>query len=187
MDLELNIHPGRPGVPLTGHVVREVEEADLALLELPREAPVPALKKIRHSHHQAARLIALGMGHVEVSLHTGYTPQRVMDLQKDPAFQDLVQVYVKSQADEMEAGLARLRGLMMSAADELTERLESSPGDFSNKELRELMATAADRSGFGPQTKSTNVNVNVDMAGRLEAARRRAQLIDITPSEEPGA
>lgn len=186
MDLELNIHPGRPGQPLTGHVVKEIDLADLALLDLPREAPVPALQKIKAAHHQAARLVALGMTHVEVSLHTGYTPQRVMDLCKDPAFKELIAVYEKAQADEMEAGVARLRGLMMTAADELAERLMEAPDTFSTKDLRELMTAAADRAGFGPQTKSTNVNVNVDMAGRLEAARRRAKLIDVTP-EEPGA
>ena len=186
MDLELNIHPGRPGVPLTGHVVKEIDLGDLALLDLPREAPVPALQKIKAAHHQAARLVAMGMTHVEVSLHTGYTPQRVMDLCKDPAFKELIAVYEKAQSDDMEAGVARLRGLMMTAADELAERLMEAPDTFSSKDPRELMTAAADRSGFGPQTKSTNVNVNVDMAGRLEAARRRAKLIDVTP-EEPGA
>ena len=184
MDLDLNITPGRPGVPLTGHVVRPIELEDLGLLDLPRDAPVPQLAKIRTSHHKAARLLAIGMGPVEVSLHTGYTPQRITDLQKDPAFQELLAVYSKAEADEMEVGIARLRGLMLDAADEIAERLAQKPEDFSNKDLRELMTAAADRSGFGPQTKSTNVNVNVDMAGRLEAARRRAQILDLVPVPE---
>lgn len=130
MDLELNITPGRPGVPLTGHVVRELDRSDLALLDLPRDTSLAPLQKIKHAHHQAARLVALGMTHVEVSLHTGYTPQRVMDLCKDPAFQELLEVYKKAQSDDMEVGLARLRGLMMTAADELAERLTENPSDF---------------------------------------------------------
>jgi hypothetical protein len=53
--------------------------------------------------------------------------------------------------------------------------------------LTELVKMGADRTGFGPQSKSTNVNVTVDFGARLEAARRRVaerKVIDVTPGVE---
>jgi len=182
MDLELNLHPGRPGKPLTGHVVRELELSDVGLLDLPREAPVSQLQKIKDSHHMAARLVAQGMGPVEVSIHTGYTPQRITDLLKDPAFQDLMEVYRKDLRDTHADVAARLAGLALDAIGEIHDRVRDTPEDVTTGQLTEIAKTALDRIGYGPQSKSTNVNVNVDIAGRLEAARRRAGLL-----KEPGS
>jgi hypothetical protein len=36
-----------------------------------------------------------------------------------------------------------------------------------------VLKTLADRTGNGPSHKMTNVNVNVDLAARIESARRR--------------
>lgn len=61
------------------------------------------------------------------------------------------------------------------ALEELSLRLEETPETFTTNQLLEVSKFGADRSGFGPQSSSTNVNVNVDLASRLEAARRRVE------------
>jgi hypothetical protein len=55
----------------------------------------------------------------------------------------------------------------------LQERLEETPEDISTQTLIEITKANADRTGHGVRT--TNVNVNVNLASRLENARRRAE------------
>ena len=40
-------------------------------------------------------------------------------------------------------------------------------------QLLDIVKMGADRTGHGPQTTATNLNVNVDIAAKLEAARKR--------------
>src|SRR5438105_3835863 len=75
--------------------VRELTEGDLALLADPpplanTQRP---LVRIRHRHHQLARLLAGGTAAVEASAITGYSQMRISLLQKDPAFCELMAYY----------------------------------------------------------------------------------------------
>ena len=89
-ELEAMLPQGRE--PFFAQYSRDLQEEDLILGNaLPKREPEGAakLKKIRSSHHEAARLVALGKEPSEISLITGYTPARVIQLKHDPAFLEL--------------------------------------------------------------------------------------------------
>lgn len=160
-------------------VHRELEPADISRLVRGSLRTKPqVVKKIRHTHHNLARLIASGVRHEEISQITGYSPAYISSLSSsDPAFKNLIGYYqsmISEESREVQVSLnERLIATSMLAAEELQERLTESPEEFSVNELNDILKTTADRTGFGPQTKNTNVNVNVDLAARLESARRR--------------
>jgi hypothetical protein len=115
----------------------------------------------------------------------GYSQSRVSILQADPAFANLVAIY-RNEVNEIFTDFnVKLKTIAVDAADILHERLLDDPDSIKDGTLLEIMKAGADRTGFGPQTKSTNVNVNIDLAGRLESARRRAGLTPplILPAE----
>lgn len=180
---------GRSAVSVDVEVVREITEDDLMLLEEPRPKPttpvVKVVKQLRERHHALARLLAAGIPHWEAAAITGYEPSRVSILRRDPAFQNLISFYTEKKDAAFADVHANLNGLTVDALSVIRERLEENPDDFSNRELRELIKTGADRSGHGPT--NTNIQVNVGLAQRLEAARKRvieARAIDITPEDE---
>lgn len=166
--------------------VRELDEVDVALLDADRGSTAPPLKRLSERHHALARCLASGMADGDAAITCGYVPSRVSILKADPAFKELLVFYssdVNSKYLDMHGVLA---GLSLDAAMELRERLETDIEAEEKKisvgQLMELVKVGADRTGFGPQ--SSQLNVNVDLAGRLQAARERVALRRIT-SEEP--
>lgn len=176
MDLRLDVVRTRGRAPkkLEVDVVRALREADLELLEEEKGARAPGLvKRLSNRHHLLARLLAEGMSPGDAGLTAGYVPSRVSILQADPSFAELVRFY-KGQRDEAFASMhEKILGLSEDALEELRERLEDEPESFTNGMLIDLMAKAADRAGHGPS--ATQVNVNVNLADRLAAARERAE------------
>lgn len=152
--------------------LRELVPEDIAKLGQGDGIDVPSVKRIKDSHHAVARLIADGLREIEIALITGYTPARITQLKRDPAFQELIAFY-RANVDLARQDLHdRLASLSFDAAQELGRRLEEDPDNFSLKELMSVIAMTADRTGFGPKT-TTNINVNVGLASRLEEARKR--------------
>jgi hypothetical protein len=179
MDLQLDIRTkGRAARPVLADVVRDLVPADMALLATERGIKPPGLAKIRDSHHELARAIAEGLKPYEVAIRTGYSLSRVSILSSDPAIQDLVAVYREDRQREFINAQARLALLHTDVVGEIHDRLLDEPEKFDLKDLTDLMVKTADRTGLGPQTKNTNVNVNVDLGSRLERARQRAGLIE---------
>lgn len=174
---------GRAVRPLVATPVRELDEADIALLAEDRGSRPPAIKRISERHHALARNLAGGMSPSDAAVICGYSASRVSILQDDPAFRELLTFYREGVQAEYRGLHARLSGLALDAADELASRLEEKPEDISVGQLMELTKMGADRTGFGPQSSSTNLNVNVDLASRLEAARRRVAARTELPSE----
>ena len=165
---------GRASKPVEASVVRELDHADMVLLSSERGVKPSAVKRLTERHHALARNIASGMSITEAALFQGYTISRVSILQGDPAFKELLGFY-RADAQRPYRDLhVRLSGLAMDAAEELSNRMEEEPDKVSIGQLMELTKMGADRTGFGPQ--ATNLNVNVDLAGRLEAARKRVAL-----------
>ena len=162
-------------------VVREIAPEDLPkILASPAAPPAerPVLR-IRHQHHMVAKLLAEGRSLVEVGQITGYTPARIGQLKNDPSFQELLEHY-KSQATEKWLNVhERVAALGISITEELQERLENCPEDFSNEELRKLAESLLDRSGFGPSSKkevsvrSHSVTLTLVEQIKSEAATRR--------------
>lgn len=149
MTLKLNINPsvgpGRRTAPVHFEVVRDVNEADLALLAMPGESKAPALKKITDRHHTLARLIAQGTSKQDAAAIVGYTLSRVSILLDDPAFKELLSLYRKEAHDKFSSNLDHMRGLSRDALLELRDRIEDKPEKFTNNELRAIVVELNDR------------------------------------------
>jgi hypothetical protein len=105
-------------------------------------------------------------------------------LKDDPAFQELLEFYREEKDRAFRSVQDKLAGIASDALDELQTRIEDEPDKFTVTQLLALLTTAADRSGNGPASSTTNLNVNVGLADRLEEARkrvrdRRTKIIDI--------
>lgn len=166
---------GRAARAVQGEVLRELDETDLALLAEEKGSVAPPLKRISERHHNLARNLASGMAAGEAAIVCNYDPSRISILLADPTFKELVDFY-RADVDRTFRDLhGRLFGIAMDAAEELATRLEDEEKakELSVGQLIEVVKMGADRTGHGPQTQNTNLNVNVDLANRLQAARER--------------
>lgn len=150
---------GRKAKEIAVSFERNLERADIdALWALPEgglASTTPPLMKIRHRHHQLARLLAGGTKEAEAALITGYQISSISILKQDPAFKELL-AYYKDQADEVFVDFyKRLQTLSLHTVDEVLDRLDSSPEDFSIEDLQKLLELGADRTGFGPSKNAT--------------------------------
>lgn len=157
--------------------VRALDANDLVLLNEEKGSKAPAIKRLAERHHALARCLASGMSPSNSAITCGYSASRVSILQDDPAFRELLEFYREDVNRQYRDMHERLAGLSMDAADELASRLEeeieAEEKKFSVGQLMEVVKLGADRTGFGPHTSSTNLNVNVDLATKLKAARER--------------
>lgn len=188
LNTELFRTRGRAPKAVEAAVVRELDRADLVLLSTERGTKPSAVKRLTDRHHALARNIASGMSISDAAIFQGYTISRVSILQSDPAFKELLQFYREDAQRPYRDLHNRLSGLATDAAEELAARLEEDmqideikDKKISVGQLVDLTKMGADRTGFGPQT--TALNVNVDLAGRLEAARKRVALRKLTVIE----
>jgi len=179
---------------LLEEVAGPITEADLIRLAEADTRGVEgaaAIKKLRSKHHLLAKLLAGGAGETEAGIVAGYVPSRVSVLKADPMFQELMAFYsqgVRERYYDMHEGLAALSA---DALEELRDKLEESPEDFSVGQLLEVVKMGADRTGFGPSQK-TQVDVTVGVSDKLRRARERVtaaaleqhqrlELRDVTP------
>lgn len=168
----------RGGAAAPPSLVRSISRDDLPEI-LASPAPPPAerpMLRIRHQHHLAAKLMADGKKQAEVALITGYSTARLAQLEKDPSFQELLSHY-KDQAVEKWLNVhERLAALGITVTEELMDRLEEAPEDFSNEELRKLAETLLDRGGYGPQsTKNVNVKSQSLSVSLVEQIKRESE------------
>lgn len=179
LDLDLPALPprkGRPAEPITAEVERELTSQDLSL----RSTEVatndqPTIKKINDRHRLLARLCARGVMAKQAAAIAGYSVCRVTTLKSDPTFRELVNYY-RSEVDEDFNNLSdELSSLLREASTELRFRLEDAPEKLTNAQLTEIIQLAADRTGHGPQSSTTNMNIQVGIADRMRAGRERAE------------
>lgn len=131
-------------------VVREMEEADLALLnQVAGIAPTP-LKRLSDRHHALARLLASGVPEGEAALILNYDNARISILKASPAFQELLTLYRKEVDREFASVLEHMAGMSKDALMELRERLEETPDKFSNNELLRIVVESVDRTVAAP-------------------------------------
>jgi hypothetical protein len=176
LNAELFRTRGRAAVPVEAAVIRELDRADIVLLTQEKGSQASSIKRLSERHHALARNIASGMPVGDAATLQGYSASRVSILQSDPAFKELLAFYREDAQRPYRDLHVRLSGLAMDATEELSNRLEEEPEKVSIGQLVELAKMGADRTGHGPQTSSMNLNVNVDLAGRLEAARKRVAM-----------
>jgi hypothetical protein len=160
-------------------VVRPLDGADIALLAEADKGVKPFLiKKLRDSHHLLARCVAMGWSLREIAEKTGYSYSRVSILKSDPTFAELVDVY-RTKLEDIRDMAARDYFLQLSALhgdviEEIHDRLLDAPELISTGTALDIAKFTSDRVGLGPTHKSQNVNVNLDLAGRVAAGRQRA-------------
>lgn len=188
MDLGLEYIPlnGRKMKQRLVNVVRDLEPDDLDKLEEERgvQKYIPKVRRLSERHRNLARVIAAGKTTAEASAITGYAAAYICILNGDPAFKELVNVFRQNRDIIYEQVHEKIAGISDLAADILRDKLEEDDTKVSYPVLLDIMKAAADRSGNGPS--STNVSVNVNLADRLEAARKRItnRVIDVTPEKE---
>lgn len=186
LDLSQPRTRGRAAKPCTVMAERDLTETDMAALEIEQGVQVyEPIAKLRERHHTCARLMAQGASGAQITAVTGYSPPTLSRLRKDPTFIELLAHYAEQVDDAVADTHARLSGLSLQAISELQDRLDDEPEDISTPQLLDILKVSADRSGHGPEHKSTqNLNVNIGLAERLAAATQRAQnrIIDITPT-----
>ncbi len=175
---------GRPASPVSATVVRELTTVDLTLLGLDRGVKAPTVKRLRDSHHSIARMMAQGLRNVDIAAITGYSQSRLSILRADPAFEELIAFYSKNAEAIKDAAFAgaqeKLAAVNHDAIEELHERLIDTPETINHDQLLDIVKATSDRTGNGPQSKSTTVNVNIDLAARVAAGRQRASAIGAT-------
>jgi len=174
-ELEAMVPAGKQ--PFFAHFARDLVEEDLILGDaLPKvSSKVHDIKKIRGSHHEAARLVGLGKSSSEISLITGYTPVRINQLKQDPAFCELV-TYYRGQVEELYYDThRRLAGFTNDAMEVLHERLLEAPEKIKTNDLKDLLTLGLDRTGFGPKsTINTNIKAVVITNAELERIKGEA-------------
>lgn len=173
LGLDLFRTVGRARIDVAAATARELTKEDILALGEEKGSQPPPIQRLTDRHHNLARTLAEGVPHGEAGILCGYSSSRVSILLSDPAFKELVEFYRQGITDRFFDMHDRLHSFSKDALDELHVRLEEDPGKFSIGQLMESTKLGADRTGYGPQSSSTNVNVNVDLAGRLEAARKR--------------
>jgi hypothetical protein len=129
------------------------------------------VKQLRESHHDLAMKVAQGYNNIECSALTGYSPTTISQLRADPAFQELVKHY-KDKTERQYVDLQeRMLGLAGDTIETLAEKVRTE--DLTVNQLTEIAKLTLDRSGHGPQSKSTNLNINAtvptDMLSRIKA------------------
>lgn len=186
-DLGFDIHlGGRAAKQLHAEIVRELTLSDLALLSTERGIQPSHVQRITDRHHALARCLASGMSATEAGLCTGYTASRISVLRGDPAFEELISFYRADRGAEVLDLQAKFTALAKDATTEIQERLELEPASFGLDQLLDTVKLAADRSGNGPQSKITNLNVNVNLGDRMKAARERVAAFPPSGDRESG-
>lgn len=179
LDSIINAHGvprrGRRTTPLRAEITRSLTPEDLASLAVPSEEPMgtPALKQIRASHHELARLLARGEKQANIALVTGFSQTRISILKSDPSFQELLQYYTEMEAQNYEKARVdvaeRLHSLGVDTLEVLHERLREDPDSLDGKTLIGLAELSLDRIGHG---KQSTVNQNVTHSVDEEQLRR---------------
>lgn len=166
---------GRKAAPLTIGDAEDLTNDDLATLNEERgvQKPLP-LKRVAARHHALARLLAMGHKPGEAGILCGYTASRVSILQSDPAFQDLQTHYANAVEEKFLDTADKLANLSSDFADELQDRMDTNPSQFTTDEVFKGLALTADRSGHGPSQKS-EVSVKIGLGDRMQAAAKRLE------------
>lgn len=153
------------------HIVIDGVEAitDADLIDL-RDAPrgtgiaAPVVQKIKHSHHEVARLIGIGMKQIDVSRITGYTTVTIHNLMNSPAFMDLVEHYSEMRDEAVMDIAGRLSVVASDALDVLHERINEEGEDKMDSEtLRKVTKDILDRAGHSPVSRSESRSINIGL------------------------
>ncbi len=155
-------HPHTPMISK----VRSMVQADVEMLR--QKSTVPAIKRLRESHHRICYFLSTGMTYADIARHTGYSISRISVLANTPAVQEQVAVYrrealspllLKDREELKEAiGLQQLRMIK--------DHMDDADAEGEILPLRDLYTGYKAIHG----NSGTTINVNVGFAARLERA-----------------
>jgi hypothetical protein len=118
------------------------------------------------------------MSVTDVAATCGVTIARVSSLKADPAFAELVAHYraiITAEWAQQDTVIEFMRTNALKAQAMISDKLDDAAERNEFLPTRDLLGIAElglDRTGYGKVNK--NVNINVDFAAKLEAARGRA-------------
>lgn len=151
--------------PLLMEVTRELSSGDILRLADAPKVNVPVLQKLRAVHHRQAQLLAQGKKPTEVAVIVGCTVQRLIQLQNDPTFAELISYYHDQLMVGMLEDATRIQGKLVDAGeqavDEILDRMED-PAKMAKipiGELRQIAELGLDRTVAPPKTAPPQTNV----------------------------
>ena len=183
--------PSRGAVaePLLLEVERALTAQDLARLADAPKVSVPILQKLRATHHRQAQLLASGKKVKEVAAIVGCTEQRLVQLQVDPTFRDLIAYYQDQQMAAMLSDSARIADKLVDAAelavDELHRRLEDEGlrNAMRTDDVRKIAEFGLDRTVAPPKVAATApvspTNITISFGTPV---KREAPTIEVLPA-----
>lgn len=185
----MTLHAGRPAtVKMELGPIRELVRDDLK--ELLEKRPVVQLQSIRDNHHRIARAVASGLPNTTIATLCGISVNRVSILKQDPAFNDLVAHYRgmltaewTEQIDTVTEFLGSVRTKSLAMLEDKLCAAEENGEFLPTRELVSMAELGLDRTGYGKQSKT--FNVNADFASLLEAARQRSGRAQASPPLSP--
>ena len=188
--LETIQYGGRIRKAPTATFDRAIVVEDLEMLQMDRapklEKQRTPLRMLSERHRNLARLLGSGMTNDEAAVVTGYTPSTLSHLRTDPAMINLIKHYGQERDLAQIESNEKMAQLTSTILDHLQDRFEDpdAVAKMTEGQLLHALEVVADRSGLGPSSKS-EVQVNVNIASRLEAARKRVQahMIDVKAVE----
>jgi len=168
--------------------VRPLTREDMAVLQAPRP-PQNRPKAMREAHHRLARMVAAGFRIEEILRLTGYSYNRLLQLRKDPAFEELITQYRgkvdESWARSLDEFHETSTSNMLRAERMIEQKLDLAEETEELPSLRDLMALTSDRADrFGYSKKSIQRNENLDFAAMMEQIARasgKSNVIDAKP------
>lgn len=164
----LGLLPSGGAKPLQLSVARQLAPDDIsALASAPVGSAPSEIAKIGHRHHELAKALAEGkLTQTQIGNLLGFSSSRISILKNDPAFAELVEHYRKVTEAVFVDAQERLKNLGLAAMEELEDRLETKPEEFTKRELLEILGDAFERSvapskgpGRGASTGSGNSNL----------------------------
>lgn len=174
----MTLAKGRLTPPPVEFTVRAITRDDLPRLAQPRDKTATYPQRLRESHHRIAEYVAAGFDLTAVAMLTGYSFNRVSQLCQSPAMVELIAILRESMTGRRLEVVDAFRDLeannLLVAERQIADHLAEADerGELlSIGELEKLAKSRADRI-YGK--KSTNLNINVDFAARLEAAIQRS-------------
>lgn len=144
--------------------------------------PLPATKRIKAWHHEAARLMASGVRDNEICQVMSCSPSTLSALRRSPAFQNILLAYSIGPEEEAFSAAAKIRATALLALERAEEILSDTTKPMNSKFLTDVLFGLLDRAGFSPVTKSLNLSggLTPDAIAQIrEAVGGRATIIDV--------
>jgi DNA-binding CsgD family transcriptional regulator len=155
-----------------------------------RAERAPALRRITARHRHTARLIASGYTLVDVAREMDYTPTRISQLVRDPAFEELVAFFEKDpevrdhRCDSLDLlKKIELQNTLRAAvlrSEVLDEIEESNEPLLHSAKIFRIYEGGADRVGFGKHQINHNQSDFASQLDRTIAASNKAKLVNGT-------